>query len=331
MTTFHSQQLDRRQCIHQNANASVFQIHATNFAVKLHVHIHAARKIGCSNLSNVVQAHIIEFSFYWNQALPLVRTRILRLAQISPLDMRSLTRQSRDDCEMSGKTSDGISRRKSALCTGKVWAVKMAAPFDVRQVGLQDNSQVQRIMTRENLIINFQPRPCKIMNTPNQSKPDLEELRKAVQQCQPNPHRIPFKDLKPVHDSIVELRNRTMSYAAIAELLQQHGIKTSRARVAEYGRIVLESGKSRKRRKRLKSASATVVPAAFQSISTLNEKTVPVTPTPPIEPTNSSQPPANEISPHVTHGPRIAKVELMSPKEVAEFNASLKSKNDSKP
>jgi hypothetical protein len=165
------------------------------------------------------------------------------------------------------------------------------------------------------------------MSTPIKSTPDLEGLHKAVQQCQPNPHRIPFKDLKPVHDSIVELRNRTMSYAAIAELLQQHGIKTSRARVAEYGRIILESGKSRKRRKRLKPVSDIVVPTASQSISTPNEKTVPEIPTPPIEPTNSFQPPANEISPYVTRGPRIAKVEMMSPKEVAEFNASQKSKS----
>jgi hypothetical protein len=108
-------------------------------------------------------------------------------------------------------------------------------------------------------------------------------------------------------------------------------IKTSRARVAEYGRTVLESGKSRKRRKRLKPSSAAVVPATPQSISTPNEKTVPKMPTSPIEPTNSFQPPANEISPHVTRGPRIAKVEMMSPKEAAEFNASLKSKNGSKP
>jgi hypothetical protein len=167
----------------------------------------------------------------------------------------------------------------------------------------------------------------KIMSTQIKSTLDLEGLRKAVQAYHPHPHRIPFKDLKPVHDSIVELHNRTISYAAIAELLRQHGIKTSRARVAEYGRTILESGKSRKRRKRLKPAPATVVPAASQSMPVAGEKTVTVVTTPPIEPMNSFQPPANEISPHATRGPRIAKVELMSPEEAAEFNASLKSKS----
>lgn len=48
---------------------------------------------------------------------------------------------------------------------------------------------------------------------------------------------------------IVELRTKTASYEVIAELLQQHGVKTSRARVAEYGRVVLSGGKTRKRRR----------------------------------------------------------------------------------
>src|ERR1035438_6302875 len=79
----------------------------------------------------------------------------------------------------------------------------------------------------------------KIMNTPTTPTPDLESLRKAIREYQPDPSRISFSNLKPFHDSIVELRGKNASYAAIAELLQQHGVKTSRARVAEYGRIVL--------------------------------------------------------------------------------------------
>src|SRR5208283_2864280 len=103
------------------------------------------------------------------------------------------------------------------------------------------------------------------MNTPITPTPDLESLRKAVQEFRPNPHRVPFNGLKLVHDSIVELRKQTVSYAAIAELLQQHGVKTSRARVAEYGRIVLEGGKSRKRRKRVKTAPSVNIPTTPQS------------------------------------------------------------------
>ena len=68
---------------------------------------------------------------------------------------------------------------------------------------------------------------------------NLELLRKAIREYQPDPSRIPFSNLKPFHDSIVELRGKNASYAAIADLLIQNGVKTSRARVAEYGRIVL--------------------------------------------------------------------------------------------
>ena len=47
----------------------------------------------------------------------------------------------------------------------------------------------------------------------------------------------------------MELRGKKASYAVIADLMQQNGVKTSRARVAEYGRIVLDGGKKHKRRR----------------------------------------------------------------------------------
>ena len=62
----------------------------------------------------------------------------------------------------------------------------------------------------------------------------------------------------------MELRGKNASYSIIAELLIQNGVKTSRARVAEYGRIVLEDGKKRKRRKRAKTAPAANIPAKPQ-------------------------------------------------------------------
>src|SRR5437879_5730531 len=93
--------------------------------------------------------------------------------------------------------------------------------------------------------------PPNIMNTSSASPqtPNLELLRKAIQEYQPNPSRVPFSNLKPFHDSIVALRGKKASYAVIADLLQQNGVKTSRARVAEYGRIVLDGGKKHKRRR----------------------------------------------------------------------------------
>ena len=144
--------------------------------------------------------------------------------------------------------------------------------------------------------------------------PDLESLRKAIQEYQPDPSRIPFSNLKPFHDSIVELRGKNASYAAIADLLMQHGVKTSRARVAEYGRIVLEGGKSRKRRKPARTAPAAAAQPA------------PVTPVPTPVPTGNVTPPPKEDSPYRSRGPHIANVRMMSPEEAKQFNDSLKPK-----
>src|SRR5208282_4125456 len=111
----------------------------------------------------------------------------------------------------------------------------------------------------------------------------------------PNPHRVQFNGLKLVHDSIEELRKQNVSYAAIAELLQQHGVKTSRARVAEYGRIVLEGGKKRKRRKRARTAPVTNSPATSQSAPAVAATPAPATP-PATAITSDVPPPPKEYS-----------------------------------
>ena len=164
------------------------------------------------------------------------------------------------------------------------------------------------------------------MSTPTTPTPDLESLRKAVQAFRPNPHRVPFNGLKPVHDSIVELRKQNVSYAAIAELLEQHGVKTSRARVAEYGRIVLEGGKSRKRRKRAKTTPAANIPAMLQSAPAVAVKPAPDMPAPTTAPAGNVTPPPKEDSPYRSRGPHIANVRMMGAEEAKEFNDSLKSK-----
>ena len=159
------------------------------------------------------------------------------------------------------------------------------------------------------------------MNTPTKPTSNLEALRKAIREYQPNPRRVPFSRLTAFHDAIVELRSKQASYSVIFELLQQHGVKTSRARVAEYGRIVLAGGKSRKRRKRAKTAPAVNLSAAPQTAPAAATK--PATAT--IKPTNDVPPPFNESSAFVSCGPHIAHVEQLSPEDAAEFEASLKS------
>lgn len=84
---------------------------------------------------------------------------------------------------------------------------------------------------------------------PSTTTPDPEVLRKIAEEFQPAPSRIPFHTLKPYHEFIVMLRTKRASYRSVAELLEKQGVKTSVARVAEYGRIVLGGGKRRKRRK----------------------------------------------------------------------------------
>jgi hypothetical protein len=163
------------------------------------------------------------------------------------------------------------------------------------------------------------------MNTPTVSTPDLEGLHKAVQQFQPNPRRVPFNSLKPVHDIIVDLHRRNASYATIADLLQQHGVKTSRARVAEYGRLVLDGGKKRKRRKQARAASIINSPTP-QSTPTAVAKPTPATPAPADVSVSNVPPPLKESSPYRSRGPRIANVRMMAPAEAKEFNDSLKPK-----
>jgi hypothetical protein len=154
------------------------------------------------------------------------------------------------------------------------------------------------------------------------STPNLESLRQAIQDFAPNPRRVPFNNLKPVHDAIVELRGKNASYSMIAELLQQNGVNTSRARVAEYGRIMLEGGKRRKRRKHKTVTPVANIPAVSQNAPAADTKSAPT-----IAPASNGSSPASENTSHKWRGPHIANVKMRTPKERQEFEASLKSKS----
>jgi hypothetical protein len=142
------------------------------------------------------------------------------------------------------------------------------------------------------------------MNT-SPSTPNLESLRQAIQNFTPNPRRVPFNNLKPLHDAIVELRGKNASYAIIAELLMQNGVKTSVARLAEYGRIVLEGGKRRKRRK-----YGHTTPTALQ--------TEPPAPQPALQ---ISAPTSFQPTTKPERGPRIARIRLLDGTIAGEKNS----------
>jgi hypothetical protein len=127
------------------------------------------------------------------------------------------------------------------------------------------------------------------------STPNLESLRQAIQNFTPNPRRVPFNNLKPLHDAIMELRGKNASYAIIAELLIQNGVKTSVARVAEYGRIMVDGGKRRKRRK-----YARATPTALQ--------TEPPAPQPAPQ---VSAPTSFQSATKPERGPRIANIRML--------------------
>jgi len=139
MTTFHSRQSDWRRRVCKKANASTLQIRTLNCTTKLHGHVHKGRIIQCNNVSSVVQKHGCKYCFYAKQALPLVKTRFLRLANSSPKTARSPARRLRDGREPSGKKSGEISRHKSAQSPGNGRAVATAKPPNVRQDGSQDD------------------------------------------------------------------------------------------------------------------------------------------------------------------------------------------------
>jgi hypothetical protein len=147
MTTFHSRQSDRSRRVHQKANASTVQIHVTNCTTKLHGRVHEARKIRCNYVQRTVQVHITNLSFFTSQALPLVKTRFLRLANSSPKTARSPARRSRDGRATSGKTSGAISAQRPG--NGRATATVM--PPDGRADDSQDNLPCSRLGRAGNL------------------------------------------------------------------------------------------------------------------------------------------------------------------------------------
>ncbi len=78
-------------------------------------------------------------------------------------------------------------------------------------------------------------------------------LNELIKNFKPNPRRVVFYHLKPFHEKIVEWRSMHASYSIIARMLKGQGVQTSKARVAEYGRVVLDGKKPRKRKRARRS------------------------------------------------------------------------------
>ena len=139
MTAFHFQQPDCGRRVHKKANADTFnftaQIPPSICTVTFTKLVEPDAIIFKSRCSRTVLC----YRFDRVEALPLVWTRFLRLANSSPKTARSPARQSRDGREPSGKKSGEISRVMSTQSPGNGRTAVAAMPPNVRQDDSQDN------------------------------------------------------------------------------------------------------------------------------------------------------------------------------------------------
>ena len=146
MTTFHSRQSDRGRRVHKKANASTFNF-TSQIAQSICALMHTKRaKPDAAIFKSRCSRTVVGYRLDRVQALPLVKTRFLRLANSSPKTARSPARRSRDGRATSGKTSGGISCAISAQLPGNGRAVATAMPPDGRADDLQDNLPCSRLV-----------------------------------------------------------------------------------------------------------------------------------------------------------------------------------------
>ena len=166
MNTFHSRQTDcdRRARKNENTGTSNFtsQIAPSICTVMFTKRVKTNATIFKSRCSRTVLC----YRFDRVEALPLVSTRILRLANSSPKIARSPARRSRDGRETSGKKSGETSRVMSAQLPGngrsnaagwpsrrlaRQLALRRIWPRHGRAGNLRDNSQLGRATAAKHL------------------------------------------------------------------------------------------------------------------------------------------------------------------------------------
>ena len=136
MNKFHSRQTNCDRHARKNENTGTL-----NFTSQISPSICTVRhtkrvKTNATIFKSRCSRTVLCYRFDRVEALPLVRTRILRLANSSPKIARSPARRSRDGRKPSGKKSGEISRVISAQRLGNGRTVATAMPPNIRQ----DNS-----------------------------------------------------------------------------------------------------------------------------------------------------------------------------------------------
>jgi len=139
---------------------------------------------------------------------------------------------------------------------------------------------------------------------PRMASFDPATVRQAVAEFTPRrPEK--FQDLIPAKEVIAELRQKRASYRAIAELLTQHCLPTSKTAVAVFCHEVLgEIVRPRRRPGRRR----TVVPSVASPASASEPPTDTL---PPSGPTSGGS--SDDTQPPRSRGPRIAQVRMLKP------------------
>jgi hypothetical protein len=139
MTTFHSRQSDCARRTRKNENTGTFnftsQIPPSICTVMFTEH----DKSDATIFKSLCKRTVVSKCFYTREALPLVWTRFLRLANSSPKTARSPARRSRDGRATSGKATGKISRVMSVQLPGNGRTMATAMPPDSRTDDSQDN------------------------------------------------------------------------------------------------------------------------------------------------------------------------------------------------
>jgi len=105
MITFHSRQSDCARRARKNENAGTFNFISQIASSICTVAFTKCEKSDATIFTSRCSRTTMCYRLYTKQALPLVKTRFLRLANSSPKTARSPARRSRDGREPSGKKS----------------------------------------------------------------------------------------------------------------------------------------------------------------------------------------------------------------------------------
>jgi len=136
---------------------------------------------------------------------------------------------------------------------------------------------------------------------------DPATVRQAVAEFTPlRPQK--FQDLLPARDVIAELRQRRASYRAIAELLTQHCLPTSKTAIATFcHQVIGEIVRPRRRPGRKRPT----LPAEPNGRTVSASQSEPADERPAQEPSAESN---GNVNPQTrSRGPRIAQVRMLKP------------------